>query len=111
MENDSRLKLLKENIAAYPDFPKEGICFQDIFGAMRKSESLMALMSLVEDYAKSLEGQVDAVVALDARGFLFGPIIANTLKIPFVPVSKWLYNIYLYNLGNSFRSKLVFTKF
>ena len=55
---------------------------------MQKSESLMALISLVEDYAKSLAGQVDAVVALDARGFLFGPIIANTLKIPFVPVSK-----------------------
>ena len=83
---DQRLKILKYNIESYPDFPKKGICFQDIFGAMRKSEPLLALMSLVEDYANSLKGHVDAVVALDARGFLFGPTIATTLKIPFVPV-------------------------
>ena len=83
---DQRLEILKDAIEFYPDFPKKGICFKDIFGAMRKSEPLLALMSLVEDYAKSLKGHVDAVVALDARGFLFGPIIATTLKIPFVPV-------------------------
>ena len=85
---DSRLTLLKENIEAYPDFPKKGIIFQDIFGAMRKNEVLEALMSLVEDHAKSLEGKIDAIVALDARGFLFGPIMAYKLKLPFVPVSR-----------------------
>lgn len=79
---------MKENIEAYPDFPKKGIIFQDIFGAMRKKEVLEALMSLVEDHAKSLEGKIDAIVALDARGFLFGPIMAYKLKLPFVPVRK-----------------------
>ncbi len=44
-------------------------------------------MSLIKDYTLSLRGQVDAVVALDARGFLFGPVMANDLKVPFVPVS------------------------
>ena len=33
-------------------------------------------------------GQIDVIVALDARGFLLGPIIASKLKVPFVPVRK-----------------------
>ena len=35
---------------------------------------------------RSLEGKVDVIVGLDARGFLFGPIMAAELEIPFVPV-------------------------
>ncbi len=48
---------------------------------------VQALMSLIKDYTLPLRGQVDAVVALDARGFLFGPVMSNDLKVPFVPVS------------------------
>ena len=35
---------------------------------------------------RSVEGKVDLIVGLDARGFLFGPIMAAELEIPFVPV-------------------------
>ena len=84
---DPRLTLLKENIEAYPDFPKPGVVFQDLFGAMRKANVLQALMGLIEDYAKSIQGQVDCIVGLDSRGFLFGPMMAVTLNVPFVPVS------------------------
>ena len=85
-EKDPRMKLLKENIKPYPDFPKKGIVFQDIFGAMRKTSVLKSLMELVQEYAKKLRGSVDCVVGLDSRGFLFGPIMALELEVPFVPV-------------------------
>ena len=85
-EKDPQMKLLKENIKPYPDFPKKGIVFQDIFGAMRKASVLKSLMELVQEYAKKLKGSVDCVVGLDSRGFLFGPIMALELEVPFVPV-------------------------
>jgi adenine phosphoribosyltransferase len=34
-----------------------------------------------------VEGKVDLIVGLDARGFLFGPIMAAELEVPFVPVT------------------------
>lgn len=85
-QKDPRIELVKQNIEAYVDFPKAGIVFQDIFGAMRKTKVLTALMELTKDHAKSLQGQIDCVVGLDSRGFLFGPIMAVELQVPFVPV-------------------------
>ena len=86
-DEDLRIKLLKENIQFYPDFPKQGVMFQDIFGAMRKAPVLKCLMELTQEYAKKLEGKIDCVVGLDSRGFLFGPTMALELGVPFVPVS------------------------
>jgi adenine phosphoribosyltransferase len=83
---DPKLTVFKAGIEAYADFPKKGILFQDIFGAMKKPESFQALMELVKENAQKMSGQVDCIVGLDARGFLFGPIMALELKVPFVPV-------------------------
>ena len=47
-DEDLRIKLLKENIPFYPDFPKQGVMFQDIFGAMRKAPVLKVLMELIQ---------------------------------------------------------------
>ena len=86
-DEDLRIKLLKENIQFYPDFPKQGVIFQDIFGAMRKAPVLKVLMELIQEYARKFQGKVDCVVGLDSRGFLFGPIMALELEVPFIPVS------------------------
>ena len=40
-----------------------------------------------QDIAASYRGKVDVVVGLDARGFLYAPIMAAELGVPFVPVS------------------------
>jgi adenine phosphoribosyltransferase len=37
-------------------------------------------------FFRSVAGEIDLIVGLDARGFLFGPIMAAELEIPFVPV-------------------------
>ena len=83
---EKNLKLVRDNIELYKDFPKTGIVFKDIFGAMRKADVLKALMDLVKEEAKNLNGKVDCVIGLDSRGFLFGPIMAVELSVPFVPV-------------------------
>ena len=49
-------------------------------------QSFSALMSLLRDKGRSLRGRIDAVVALDARGFLIGPTIAEEAGVSFVPV-------------------------
>ena len=43
-------------------------------------------MNSYKDIATSFRGKVDVVVGLDARGFLYAPIMAAELKVPFVPV-------------------------
>ena len=88
MAEDRRVQLIRDNIGVYPDFPKKGIIFNDVFGVMLNPEAFKAMMDILKEKAASLRGQVDCVVGLDARGFLFGPTMALELGVPFVPVRK-----------------------
>jgi len=66
----------------------------DIFPIFRDPTAFEALISSFLDYLSSHTmpslqgGKIDVIVALDARGFLLGPIIASRLKAAFVPVRK-----------------------
>uniref|UniRef100_A0A8D8LXL1 Adenine phosphoribosyltransferase n=1 Tax=Cacopsylla melanoneura TaxID=428564 RepID=A0A8D8LXL1_9HEMI len=86
--NIENLKLLKDHIESFPDFPSPGILFRDIFSVFRDQAASQALHSLVKDHALSLKGQIDVVFAIESRGFLFGPYIGQVLGIPFVPIRK-----------------------
>lgn len=66
---------VKDYIANYPDFPKPGIQFKDISPLLASSE---ALRYVCLEMAESCRG-ADKIVALDARGFIFAPMIAQTL--------------------------------
>ena len=69
-----------------PDFPKEGIIFKDITPILTDSA---LCMQVVDDFVEKLNNlKVDAVVGVESRGFLFGMMLANALKVPFVPVRK-----------------------
>jgi len=81
--------LLKE----HPDFPQKGIVFLDIFPLFKQPTAVEALLAnffshLAESVLPSTHGKIDAVVGLDARGFLFGPLLALRLGAAFVPVRK-----------------------
>jgi len=82
------IELVKASIRPYPDFPKPGVCFQDLFGVYANPEASEALKCLLKHKAKELDGKVDAVIGLDARGFLLGPEMSWTLGVPFVPIRK-----------------------
>ena len=77
---------LKKLIREVPDFPKPGILFYDITTLLKDSAGLQALSDrFAERYA---EEHPDVVVGIEARGFVFGPLVATRLKTGFVPVRK-----------------------
>lgn len=71
----------------YEDFPNKGICFFDMFSVLRDQESFK---SLIDDLLKIVPQDVDCVIAIDSRGFLFGPLVADKINAAFVPVRKML---------------------
>ncbi|MBU4333381.1 MAG: adenine phosphoribosyltransferase [Candidatus Omnitrophica bacterium] len=77
---------LKKFIRDIPDFPKEGIIFKDITTLLQDKEALkVAIDALAEKY----EGQaIDAVIGVEARGFIFGTALAYKLGTGFIPVRK-----------------------
>jgi len=77
---------LKELIRNIPDFPKKGIQFKDIESIVENPE---AFTFVTEQFADALsEHQVDKILALDARGFLFGAALAYKQKLPLVMARK-----------------------
>ncbi|MBL7878191.1 MAG: adenine phosphoribosyltransferase [Cyclobacteriaceae bacterium] len=69
-----------------PDFPKQGIMFKDITPLLAHPE---ARKNVVEEIANNYQGQkIDAVAAVEARGFIFGSLLADALAVPFIPVRK-----------------------
>jgi len=69
-----------------PDFPKKGILFKDITTLLKDGDKLRkAVDALCEKY-KNVE--VDKVLGVEARGFIFAPMVAYKLGAGFVPVRK-----------------------
>ncbi len=77
---------LRNAIRDVPDFPQPGVLFKDITPVLADP----ALLQLaVDGMAEAAEGhRVDKVVGIDARGFIFGAMLAARLGCGFVPVRK-----------------------
>jgi adenine phosphoribosyltransferase len=69
-----------------PDFPKPGIQFKDITPVLADARLFAGAIDLLTENFKP--GSVDAVVGIDARGFIFAAAAAVKLKAGFVPVRK-----------------------
>ena len=69
-----------------PDFPKEGIVFKDITPILADSTLCFEVVDAFVEELNDLK--VDAIVGVESRGFLFGMMLANALKVPFVPIRK-----------------------
>ena len=79
-------KDLKSYITDVPDFPKKGIIFKDITSLLESPEGVsLCLESLLSELKNK---HIDKVVAIEARGFFFGMLLAHSLNVPFVPVRK-----------------------
>ncbi len=77
---------IRSRLVPYHDFPCPGVVFNDI-GPLLEDTDLFA--TIVDSFAaRYADRQVDAVVALDARGFLFGSALAYKLKVPLVMARK-----------------------
>jgi adenine phosphoribosyltransferase len=77
---------IERAIRNIPDFPKPGIQFKDITPVLADARLFSGSVDLLIDSFKP--GQVDAVVGIDARGFIFAAAAAVKLQAGFVPIRK-----------------------
>ncbi|XP_070574481.1 adenine phosphoribosyltransferase-like isoform X1 [Ptychodera flava] len=88
MTSEYDLEKIKQIIKSFPDFPKPGIMFRDIFPVFRNPKALEALVDYLVDAIKTKAGEVDIIIGLEARGFILGPMIAVKLGAAFAPIRK-----------------------
>jgi adenine phosphoribosyltransferase len=77
---------LKRLVRTVPDFPKPGILFYDITTLLKDRLGFATLIDALA--AHYLERDIDLVLGIEARGFIFGPALAYRLNAGFVPVRK-----------------------
>ncbi len=77
---------LKTLIRTVPDFPKPGILFYDITTLLKDKAGFAQLIDAFAAYYIGKE--IDLVLGIEARGFIFGPALAYRLNAGFVPVRK-----------------------
>ena len=80
------ISLLKDNIRNIPDFPKPGIQFKDITPLLRNPDTLELTSQVLARPFRHMD--IDYVVGLESRGFLFGTNLAQDLHAGFVPIRK-----------------------
>src|SRR5215467_1286974 len=77
---------IQQAIRTIPDFPKPGIQFKDITPVLADAALFSKTIELMTQDVRP--GSVDAVVGIDARGFIFAAAAAVKLKAGFIPVRK-----------------------
>ena len=77
---------LKKLIREVPDFPKPGILFYDITTLLKDKCGFRAVIDGLKYHYR--EAQVDIVLGIEARGFIFAPALAYALGAGFVPIRK-----------------------
>ena len=75
---------LKDTIRAIKDYPKEGVIFRDITTLLKDKD---AFQKAVDEMAEKID-DVDKIIGIEARGFIFGAALAYKLNKGFVPVRK-----------------------
>ncbi|NNM44133.1 MAG: adenine phosphoribosyltransferase [Chlamydiae bacterium] len=77
---------IRDYITPVADFPQKGIMFQWYANLLKEPK---AFHNAIQEFAKQYRGyNLDAIVGLDSRGFIFGAALAYELKVPFVLVRK-----------------------
>lgn len=77
---------LKKMIREVPDFPKKGILFYDITTLLKDKAGFKRVIDVLTDQIRPL--RPDAVLGIEARGFIFAPALAYNLGAGFVPIRK-----------------------
>jgi adenine phosphoribosyltransferase len=79
-------KWIEEYIATVPDFPKPGIQFKCYPDLLKNPEAFHRVIKTFADRYRDFD--LDAIVGLDSRGFIFGTALAYEMNLPFVMVRK-----------------------
>lgn len=87
-EMEMARKQLQAKVRTVADFPQKGILFRDITPVLQDAASLQLALRLHLAHIADLRKDVDCIVGIESRGFLFGMALAHQLKVGFVPVRK-----------------------
>ncbi len=77
---------LKKKIRNVPDFPKKGIVFRDITTLLSDSDAFKYSVDKMTEQYKGRE--IDLIIGAEARGFIFGSLLAYNLGTGFIPIRK-----------------------
>ena len=80
------IKEIESYVSKIPDYPKPGILFYDISTLVSDKHAFSSTIEKLEDIVKRYD--FDLVASIDARGFLFGSIIAYNLNKGLIMVRK-----------------------
>ncbi|MFP5527208.1 adenine phosphoribosyltransferase [Peptococcus simiae] len=79
-------RTLESYYTTIEDFPAEGILFRDITSVLGDADGFKLA---IDEMLKAIEGEaIDVIIGIEARGFMFAPVLAYELGKPFVPVRK-----------------------
>ena len=84
--SDDQLAKIRSAIRDVPDFPKPGILFKDITPVLCDGALFRSAIELFLERCR--QQQIDKIVCIDARGFLFGSAVAYELGLGLVPIRK-----------------------
>src|ERR1700737_1345281 len=84
--HSDRIDKLRAAVRDVPDFPKKGIVFKDITPILNNGALFKASIDVFIERCRGKK--VDKIVGIDARGFLFGSVVAYELGVGFVPLRK-----------------------
>lgn len=80
------MKIFMNHIRNIPDFPVKGIQFKDITTLIKNGDLFAQAIDLIYDPFRNEE--INKIVSIEARGFIFGSALAYKLNVGFVPVRK-----------------------
>ena len=80
------MKGLEELISTYKDFPKKGIAFKDVLEIIQNPEIFRELISKMS--SSEILKNSEAIISIDARGFIFGSAVAFHSSIPMIVARK-----------------------
>ena len=69
-----------------PDFPKKGILYKDISPLLKNKKAFS--YTIEQFYTRHKHNNIDKVIGIEARGFIFGAALANELGCAFIPIRK-----------------------
>lgn len=84
--NSHNQKVIAEAIRNITDWPEKGVIFRDITPTLQDPKVFHLIIDILIERYKGRH--IKAIAGLDARGFIFGPVLAYALNIGFIPIRK-----------------------
>ena len=77
---------IKSKVRSIPDWPIKGVIFRDITTLLLDPQAFKQICTIF--YDRYVNEKIDKIVGIDARGFLFGSVLAYNLHLGMIPIRK-----------------------